>query len=167
MRYCPKFLQRLQQFVGDDACIVPLDGPCCIACFQKTISLTHHAFSQTSPPPAANQAAFLCSFPVLWQLSPAALDFTHQNLYNKIKYYRFCGKEVRSWISPANTASIPCAYRAAIPPATANPASSTHRQMNDEQLIAAGVQPDLVRMSCGLEDKNDLIHDIAQALDQI
>lgn len=48
-----------------------------------------------------------------------------------------------------------------------NPASSTHRQMNDEQLIAAGVQPDLVRMSCGLEDKNDLIHDIAQALDQI
>ena len=48
-----------------------------------------------------------------------------------------------------------------------HPASSTHRQMNDEQLIAAGVQPDLVRMSCGLEDKNDLIHDIAQALDQI
>ena len=44
---------------------------------------------------------------------------------------------------------------------------ATHRQMNDEQLIAAGVQPDLVRMSCGLEDKNDLIHDIAQALDQI
>ena len=35
MRYCPKFLQRLQQFVGDDACIVPLDGPCCIACFPK------------------------------------------------------------------------------------------------------------------------------------
>ena len=48
-----------------------------------------------------------------------------------------------------------------------HPASSTHRQMNDEQLLAAGVQPDLVRMSCGLEDKNDLIHDIAQALDQI
>ena len=48
-----------------------------------------------------------------------------------------------------------------------HPASATHRQMNDEQLIAAGVQPDLVRMSCGLEDKNDLIHDIAQALDQI
>ena len=97
-------------------------GLVALLAFKKTISLTHHAFSQTSPPPAANQAAFLCSFPVLWQLSPAALDFTHQNLYNKIKYYRFCGKEVRSWISPANTASIPCAYRAAIPPATANPA---------------------------------------------
>ena len=90
-------------------------GLVALLAFKKTISLTHHAFSQTSPPPAANQAAFLCSFPVLWQLSPAALDFTHQNLYNKIKYYRFCGKEVRSWISPANTASIPCAYRAAIP----------------------------------------------------
>ena len=48
-----------------------------------------------------------------------------------------------------------------------NPASSTHRQMNDEQLKAAGVPAELVRMSCGLEDKNDLIHDIAQALDQI
>ena len=48
-----------------------------------------------------------------------------------------------------------------------HPASSTHRQMNDEQLLAAGVMPDLVRMSCGLEDKQDLINDIAQALDQI
>ena len=48
-----------------------------------------------------------------------------------------------------------------------HPASSTHRQMNDEQLLAAGIMPDLVRMSCGLEDKQDLINDIAQALDQI
>ena len=48
-----------------------------------------------------------------------------------------------------------------------NPASSTHRQMNDEQLKAAGVPAELVRMSCGLESKEDLIADIAQALDQI
>ena len=48
-----------------------------------------------------------------------------------------------------------------------HPASSTHRQMNDEQLVAAGVEPDLVRMSCGLEDKRDLIADIEQALAQI
>ena len=48
-----------------------------------------------------------------------------------------------------------------------HPASTTHRQMNDEQLAAAGVKPDLVRMSCGLEDKADLIADIAQALDKI
>lgn len=48
-----------------------------------------------------------------------------------------------------------------------HPASSTHRQMNDEQLVAAGVGPDLVRMSCGLEDARDLIADIDQALAQI
>ena len=43
-------------------------------------------------------------------------------------------------------------------------ASSTHRQMNDEELIAAGVSPDLVRFSCGLEDAEDLIADLDQAL---
>ena len=48
-----------------------------------------------------------------------------------------------------------------------NPATSTHRQMTDEQLIAAGVPAGLVRMSCGLEDKEDLIADIAQALEAI
>ena len=45
-----------------------------------------------------------------------------------------------------------------------HPASSTHRQMNDAELQAAGVSPDLVRYSCGLEDADDLIADIAQAL---
>ena len=48
-----------------------------------------------------------------------------------------------------------------------NPATSTHRQMNDEQLQAAGVPAELVRMSCGLESKEDLVADIAQALDAI
>ncbi len=48
-----------------------------------------------------------------------------------------------------------------------NPASSTHRQMTDEQLAAAGIPAGLVRMSCGLESKQDLIGDIAQALDQV
>ena len=45
-----------------------------------------------------------------------------------------------------------------------NPATSTHRQMTDEQLEAAGIPAGLVRMSCGLEDKEDLIADIAHAL---
>ncbi|MCR5404669.1 MAG: O-acetylhomoserine aminocarboxypropyltransferase/cysteine synthase [Butyrivibrio sp.] len=45
-----------------------------------------------------------------------------------------------------------------------NPATSTHRQMSDEQLKEAGIPAGLVRMSCGLEDKEDLIADIAQAL---
>ena len=48
-----------------------------------------------------------------------------------------------------------------------NPATSTHRQMSDEQLAAAGVPAGLVRISCGLEDKEDLIADFAQALAQI
>ena len=48
-----------------------------------------------------------------------------------------------------------------------NPASSTHRQMTDEQLRAAGIPAGLVRMSCGLESKEDLIADISQALDAI
>ena len=45
-----------------------------------------------------------------------------------------------------------------------HPASATHRQMNDDELRAAGVSPDLVRFSCGLEDAADLIADIDQAL---
>ena len=48
-----------------------------------------------------------------------------------------------------------------------HPASTTHRQMNDEELIAAGVPGDLVRFSCGLESSDDLIADIAQALERI
>lgn len=48
-----------------------------------------------------------------------------------------------------------------------NPATSTHRQMTDEQLEQAGIPAGLVRMSCGLEDKADLIADLAQALDSI
>ena len=48
-----------------------------------------------------------------------------------------------------------------------NPASTTHRQMTDEQLKAAGVPAGLVRMSCGLENAQDLIDDIAQALEKV
>ena len=48
-----------------------------------------------------------------------------------------------------------------------HPASTTHRQMNDAELVAAGVSGDLVRLSCGLESAEDLIEDVAQALEQI
>ena len=48
-----------------------------------------------------------------------------------------------------------------------HPASATHRQMNDEELIAAGITPDLVRFSCGIEDADDLIADIEQAMEQV
>lgn len=46
-----------------------------------------------------------------------------------------------------------------------NPATSTHRQMNDEQLAAAGVPAGLIRVSCGLENKDDIINDIKNALE--
>ncbi len=48
-----------------------------------------------------------------------------------------------------------------------HPANATHRQMNDDELIAAGITPDLVRFSCGIEDAEDIIADIKQALDNI
>ena len=45
-----------------------------------------------------------------------------------------------------------------------HPASSTHRQMTDEELVACGISGSLIRMSCGLEDPDDLISDVANAL---
>ena len=48
-----------------------------------------------------------------------------------------------------------------------HPASATHRQMTDDELVSAGITPDLVRISCGLEDKRDLIADLKQALESL
>ena len=48
-----------------------------------------------------------------------------------------------------------------------HPASATHRQMSDDELLKAGVSPDLIRFSCGIEDKEDIIRDIEQALETI
>jgi O-acetylhomoserine (thiol)-lyase len=45
-----------------------------------------------------------------------------------------------------------------------HPASATHRQMNDQELEAAGISPDMIRFSVGIEDKQDIIADIEQAL---
>ena len=48
-----------------------------------------------------------------------------------------------------------------------HPASHTHRQMSDEQLIAAGVAPDLIRLSVGIEDVEDILDDLKQALQSV
>ena len=48
-----------------------------------------------------------------------------------------------------------------------HPASHTHRQMNDQELLEAGVQPDLIRFSVGIENTEDIIADLDQALSQI
>ena len=45
-----------------------------------------------------------------------------------------------------------------------HPASHTHRQLSEEQLIEAGIAPDLIRLSVGLEDIDDIINDIKQAM---
>ncbi|MEE1176210.1 MAG: PLP-dependent transferase, partial [Paludibacteraceae bacterium] len=45
-----------------------------------------------------------------------------------------------------------------------HPASHTHRQLTDEQLIEGGISPNLIRLSVGIEDVDDLIEDIKQAL---
>ncbi|MDE7037127.1 MAG: PLP-dependent transferase, partial [Lachnospiraceae bacterium] len=48
-----------------------------------------------------------------------------------------------------------------------HPASHTHRQMNDQELVEAGVQPDLIRFSVGIEHIDDIIADLSQALEQV
>ena len=48
-----------------------------------------------------------------------------------------------------------------------HPANATHRQMNDEQLKACGITPTLIRFSCGIENADDLIEDISQALEKV
>ena len=48
-----------------------------------------------------------------------------------------------------------------------HPASSTHRQMTDEELRAAGVAPDMIRLSVGIEDVEDIIEDLGQALEKV
>jgi O-acetylhomoserine (thiol)-lyase len=48
-----------------------------------------------------------------------------------------------------------------------HPASHTHRQLSDEQLREAGIAPDLIRLSVGIEDSDDILDDIKQALDKI
>ena len=48
-----------------------------------------------------------------------------------------------------------------------HPASHTHRQLSDEQLREAGIAPDLIRLSVGIEDVDDLIDDIKQAMETL
>ncbi|MCE5221160.1 MAG: aminotransferase class I/II-fold pyridoxal phosphate-dependent enzyme [Clostridium sp.] len=48
-----------------------------------------------------------------------------------------------------------------------HPASATHRQLSDEQLVAAGITPGLIRLSIGLENVEDIIEDVKQALEQV
>ena len=48
-----------------------------------------------------------------------------------------------------------------------HPASATHRQMNDQQLEAAGISPNMIRFSVGIENVEDIIADLKQAIDKV
>ncbi|MEM9030403.1 MAG: PLP-dependent transferase, partial [Pseudomonadota bacterium] len=48
-----------------------------------------------------------------------------------------------------------------------HPASTTHRQLTDDERVAAGAGPDVVRLSIGIEDKDDIIADLDQALAKV
>ena len=48
-----------------------------------------------------------------------------------------------------------------------HPANSTHKQLSDEDLLAAGVTPDLIRFSVGIENIDDIIEDLTQALEAV
>ena len=48
-----------------------------------------------------------------------------------------------------------------------HPASATHRQLTDEQLVAAGIDGGMIRFSCGLENVEDILADIDQALEKL
>ena len=48
-----------------------------------------------------------------------------------------------------------------------NPASETHRQLTDEQLVAAGIEPGMLRLSVGLENIDDILEDLKQGLDKV
>ena len=70
-------------------------------------------------------------------------------------------------ISAEDMVKIVIAYEPIWAIGTGKTATSTHRQMTDEQLAAAGVPAGLVRVSCGLESREDLTEDIAQALEGV
>jgi len=48
-----------------------------------------------------------------------------------------------------------------------HPASTTHRQLSDQQLIECGVKPEMIRLSVGIEDADDIIEDLKQALETL
>ena len=60
-----------------------------------------------------------------------------------------------------------CVHVADLRTCVLHPASTTHRQLTDEQLIKAGVKPEFIRFSTGIENIDDIIADIDQALEKI
>ncbi len=75
-------------------------------------------------------------------------------------------KKAAKFIDSLKLASLEV-HVAEVRTAVLHPASSTHRQLTDAQLAAAGITPGLVRFSCGIENIEDILADIEQALAQV
>ena len=71
------------------------------------------------------------------------------------------------FVEGAGTVLAPRQYRRHASSLVIHPASTTHRQLSDEQKIAAGAGPDVVRLSIGIEDVDDIIADLEQALAKV
>ena len=110
---------------------------------------------------------------VAWVKCPSLPGDAHYELAQKYMPNGTCGvvsfgvkggrKAAEKFMAGLKLASI-ATHVADAKTCVLHPASATHRQMNDEELAAAGVSPDLVRFSVGIEDAEDLIADIQQAL---
>ena len=121
--------------------------------------------------------AFLTSHPLVEKVNhPALADHPDHELYQK--YYPNGGgsiftfeikggaKEAQDFIDRLQIFSL-LANVADVKSLVIHPASTTHRQLTDEQLLSCGVLPEQLRISVGLEDYQDLIADLSQALDAV
>ena len=76
------------------------------------------------------------------------------------------GREAATWFMDSLKMASIVTHVADLRTCVLHPASTTHRQMTDEQLAEAGVTPDLIRFSVGIENPEDIIEDVAQALEK-
>ncbi len=99
------------------------------------------------------------------------------NNHNKVAWVRYCGLEgdkyhdlAKKYLPKGSCGVLSFGVKGHVADARTcvlHPASHTHRQLSDQQLIEAGVAPDLIRLSVGIEDVNDIIEDLEQALSKI
>jgi O-acetylhomoserine (thiol)-lyase len=123
---------------------------------------------------AQTVAEFLSKHPkVSWVNYPGLPDNKYYDLAKKYMPNGTCGvisfgveggrKAAEEFMGKLNVAMI-ATHVADAHTCVLHPASSTHRQLSDAELIAAGVSPDLVRFSVGIENVDDIIEDLTQAL---
>ncbi|SCY34707.1 O-acetylhomoserine (thiol)-lyase [Butyrivibrio hungatei] len=113
---------------------------------------------------------------ISWVNYPGLEDNKYSNLVKKYMPDGTCGvisfgvkggrKGAEEFMKHLNVSMI-CTHAADAHSIILHPASSTHRQLNDEELVASGVTPDLIRICVGIENVNDIIEDIDQALSYI